>query len=68
MTYKIGEIYEKNASLIPEYSWEEVKSKSNRETCWIVMHDAEVYDVTKFIEEHPGGPDAILGHCGEDAT
>ena len=32
------------------------------------MHEREVYDVTKFVEEHPGGQEAILQHCGEDAT
>ena len=59
MTYKIGEIYKEDIknyeNLIPEYSWAEVKSKGDKEKCWIVMHEREVYYVTKFVEEHPGG-------------
>jgi cytochrome b involved in lipid metabolism len=27
-----------------------------------------VYDVTKFIDEHPGGDDVILAEAGKDAT
>ncbi|KAK9142042.1 hypothetical protein Syun_011442 [Stephania yunnanensis] len=29
-------------------------------------HD-KVYDVTSYVEEHPGG-DAILAHAGDDST
>lgn len=27
----------------------------------------QVYDVTPYVEEHPGG-DAILAHAGDDST
>lgn len=27
-----------------------------------------VYDVTDFLESHPGGPDIILKYAGKDAT
>lgn len=27
----------------------------------------QVYDVTSYVEEHPGG-DAILAHAGDDST
>ncbi|KAE9448712.1 hypothetical protein C3L33_19407, partial [Rhododendron williamsianum] len=29
--------------------------------------NAKVYDVTSYVEEHPGG-DAILAHAGDDST
>jgi cytochrome b involved in lipid metabolism len=27
-----------------------------------------VYDVTKFFNDHPGGPQVILEHAGKDAS
>jgi Cytochrome b5-like Heme/Steroid binding domain len=35
--------------------------------CWIIV-DGDVYDVTDFLDSHPGGPNAILLHAGRDAT
>uniref|UniRef100_A0A804PRN6 Cytochrome b5 heme-binding domain-containing protein n=1 Tax=Zea mays TaxID=4577 RepID=A0A804PRN6_MAIZE len=29
---------------------------------------ALVYDVTKFLEDHPGGDDVLLSSTGKDAT
>lgn len=30
--------------------------------------DKKVYDVTKFLDEHPGGEDVLLDSSGQDAT
>jgi hypothetical protein len=27
----------------------------------------QVYDVTKFLEDHPGGPEIMMEHAGEGA-
>lgn len=27
----------------------------------------QVYDVTKFLEDHPGGPEIMMEHAGERA-
>ncbi|KAK6619077.1 hypothetical protein RUM44_003459 [Polyplax serrata] len=35
--------------------------------CWIVLYD-RVYDVTEFLQEHPGGLDVLLEYAGRDAT
>ncbi|KAE8340292.1 hypothetical protein BDV24DRAFT_134092 [Aspergillus arachidicola] len=35
--------------------------------CWIVV-DNQVWDVTEFLEEHPGGSSIILKYAGRDAT
>jgi L-lactate dehydrogenase (cytochrome) len=33
----------------------------------VVIH-GKVYDLTKFLPEHPGGPRIILKYAGKDAT
>lgn len=48
------------------YSLEEVAPHNSESDCWMVISD-KVYDVTKFVYRHPGGP-AILQGCGKDAT
>lgn len=46
---------------------EEVKQHNNRESVWFVIHN-KVYDVTKFMEEHPGGEEVLLEQAGKDAS
>ncbi len=48
------------------YTAAEVATHSNASSCWLIL-DGRVFDVTKFIPNHPGG-DAILRGCGKDAT
>ncbi|XP_062094450.1 cytochrome B5-like protein isoform X2 [Humulus lupulus] len=48
--------------LIPRVS----KSDSTKNNQSNVKHN-KVYDVTSYVEEHPGG-DAILAHAGDDST
>ncbi|XP_044462992.1 cytochrome B5-like protein [Mangifera indica] len=48
------------------YSRTEVSLHNKRTDCWIIIKD-KVYDVTSYVEEHPGG-DAILAHAGDDST
>ena len=38
-------------------------SHSKEEDCWLVI-DGNVYDVTPFLDEHPGGFDIILASTG----
>ncbi|KAL3535688.1 hypothetical protein ACH5RR_004149 [Cinchona calisaya] len=47
------------------YSKAEVLLHNKRTDCWIIVKD-KVYNVTLFVEEHPGG-DAILTHAGDDS-
>lgn len=42
----------------------QIKQHTSRESCWFVR-DGRVYDPTKFLDAHPGGPSAILSNAGE---
>ncbi|TFY80695.1 hypothetical protein EWM64_g3318 [Hericium alpestre] len=44
-----------------------VAQHNTRESCWIIVH-GKVYDVTDFLDEHPGGSKIILKYAGKDAT
>jgi len=44
-----------------------IAEHNSRESCWIIVH-ANVYDVTEFLDEHPGGSKIILKYAGKDAT
>ncbi|KAJ1289330.1 hypothetical protein BS78_02G156000 [Paspalum vaginatum] len=48
------------------YTKKEVSTHNTRKDCWIIIKD-KVYDVTSYVEEHPGG-DAILNNAGDDST
>ncbi|KAI8973956.1 FMN-dependent dehydrogenase-domain-containing protein [Trametes punicea] len=45
----------------------QVAAHAGRESCWIIVH-GKVYDVTDFLDEHPGGSKVILKYAGKDAT
>jgi nitrate reductase (NAD(P)H) len=41
--------------------------KHDSDTPWFVVN-GEVYDGTKFLEDHPGGAQSIISAAGMDAT
>jgi succinate dehydrogenase/fumarate reductase flavoprotein subunit len=49
------------------YTMDEVKKHTKDTDCWVILHN-EVYDVTKFLNDHPGGKKAIMLYAGKDAT
>ncbi|MQL93792.1 hypothetical protein Taro_026448, partial [Colocasia esculenta] len=53
-------------STVKTYTKAEVSVHNSKKDCWIIIKD-KVYDVTPYVEEHPGG-DAILTNAGGDAT
>ncbi|KAJ8465177.1 hypothetical protein OPV22_027729 [Ensete ventricosum] len=55
------------ATLSKLYSMREATEHNTRDDCWVVIH-GKVYDVTSYLEEHPGGDDVLLSAAGRDST
>nr|AFK48600.1 unknown [Lotus japonicus] len=45
----------------------EAAEHSNVKDFWLVIH-GKVYNVTKFLEDHPGGDAVLLSSTGKDAS
>jgi len=56
-----------NAKELSVYSESDVKKHTSESDCWMIIHGL-VYDATKFLEDHPGGPEILLQNAGTDAT
>ena len=44
-------------------SAQQVTEHNSRESCWVIV-SGEVYDVTEFLDDHPGGAASILRCAG----
>ena len=49
------------------YTMAQVRANNSASNCWSVI-DGSVYDLTKWINSHPGGSGAIVGLCGTDGS
>jgi cytochrome b involved in lipid metabolism len=49
------------------YTMAQVKANKSAAKCWSVINE-KVYDLTAWINAHPGGDDAIISLCGTDGT
>lgn len=47
------------------YTREDVEAHKCASSCW-VSRNGKVYDITKFLRDHPGGDDVILMYAGKD--
>jgi len=45
----------------------EIAKHSSVNDCWFII-SGKVYDVTSYLQYHPGGPGTITPYCGGDAT
>ncbi|KAK0762050.1 hypothetical protein N5P37_004850 [Trichoderma harzianum] len=50
-----------------EYSQKEIELHNSAGDAWMVIH-GEVYDVTKYIQSHPGGVDVLIEAAGTNAS
>ncbi|CAN0072141.1 unnamed protein product [Ascophyllum nodosum] len=57
-----------------EYTMNEVATNTSKESCWLVIKDMndgdtpKVYDVSSYLDDHPGGAEVMLELAGQDAT
>ncbi|TFY62149.1 hypothetical protein EVJ58_g4051 [Rhodofomes roseus] len=49
------------------WSLAEVALHNTASSCWVIIHN-NVYDMTEFLPDHPGGSNIILKYAGRDAT
>ncbi len=49
------------------FSAAEVATHNNQEDCYAIV-SGNVYNLTSWVGNHPGGAEAILGLCGKDGT
>ena len=54
----------KNIPLIP---LSEIQRHTAKNNCWLII-DGLVYDVTSYLNDHPGGFEVFLQNAGGDAT
>ncbi|CAH1119119.1 unnamed protein product [Phaedon cochleariae] len=50
-----------------QYSLSDIKTHNDNKSTWIVIHN-NVYDVTNFLNEHPGGEEVLLNNAGKEAS
>ncbi|KAN0079047.1 Cytochrome b5-like heme/steroid binding domain containing protein [Elaphomyces granulatus] len=50
-----------------EFTYQDVSAHTTKKDLYVVIHD-KVYDVSSFVDEHPGGEEVMLDVGGQDAT
>ncbi|RAH68731.1 uncharacterized protein BO66DRAFT_376783 [Aspergillus aculeatinus CBS 121060] len=49
------------------YTLEQVRSHNKKDDVWIILHN-KVYNITAYLDDHPGGVPVLLEVAGLDAT
>ncbi|QKF93574.1 cytochrome b5-like protein [Fadolivirus algeromassiliense] len=52
---------------LPEYTLDEIATHNTEKSLWLIVNDY-IYDVTEFINHHPGGAKPFLNGAGKDVT
>lgn len=55
-----------------EFTLEEVQQHTSTSSCWLIIGNSsnggpKVYDVTEYLDNHPGGAEVMLDVAGQDA-
>ncbi|XP_055302035.1 cytochrome b5-like [Sitodiplosis mosellana] len=50
-----------------KFTYAQVREHNEAADLWLII-DEKVYDVTKFLNEHPGGEEVLIDAGGKDAT
>ncbi|XP_029954965.1 cytochrome b5 [Salarias fasciatus] len=58
---------QKSSGGVKYYRLSEIQEQNTFKSTWIIIHN-KVYDVTKFLEEHPGGEEVLREQAGGNAT
>ena len=45
----------------------EIAKHNSRSSCYVII-DSQIYDLTRYLNKHPGGSRILLDHGGQDAT
>jgi cytochrome b5 len=53
--------------LTPRSTLAEVAEHKTRDDVWMTIHN-KVYNVSKYLEDHPGGEEVLMDRAGHDAT
>lgn len=53
--------------ILPTFTFAEVESHNTSKSCYVTL-GSKVYDVTSFMEAHPGGPELVLEYAGKDVA
>jgi 4-hydroxysphinganine ceramide fatty acyl 2-hydroxylase len=53
---------------LPLLSIKEVEKHNDAKDCWVTLYQRKIYNVTGFLEEHPGGAEIVLPYAGKDIT
>jgi len=50
-----------------QYTWEEVAQHNTEASCWVYIGNT-VYDITPWLDRHPGGKEVLLLTAGRDIS